>query len=92
VHCAQAHYERHLYSQFPKNFVPYRCLHLISPIFNVERRIYVSVGNKTFFKIIGEIRCRCNSIGNLKTNEIDLLNFILQIIFNGKQKITIFID
>jgi hypothetical protein len=50
------------------------------------------VGNKTFFKIIGEIRCRCNSIGNLKTNEIDLLNFILQIIFNGKQKITIFID
>jgi hypothetical protein len=54
------------------------------------------IRHKTFFKIIREIRCRHqygnNSIGNLKTNEIDLLNFILQIIFNGIQKITIFID
>jgi hypothetical protein len=55
--------------------------------FIVERKIYVSVGHKTFFKIIGEIRCRhqyaSNSIGNLKTIEMDPLNFILQIIFDG---------
>jgi hypothetical protein len=74
---------------------PYRCLHLIFPTCIVERKIYVSVGHKTFFKIIGEIRCRhqyaTNFIGNLKTNEIDPLNSILKIIFNGLQKITIFI-
>jgi hypothetical protein len=56
----------------------------------VEKRIYVSVGHKTFFKIIGESRCRhqygTNSIGNLKTNEIDPLNFILQTIFNADNK------
>jgi hypothetical protein len=86
VHCAQAHYERRHVTVQGSIYIPIP-MSTISSISIVERRIYVSVGHKTFFKIKGEIKCRhqygTNSIGNLKTNEIDPLNFILQIIFNG---------